>query len=738
MLCFNLSSAFRNTLEELRRIEIERITRANTGKSLKGQSQKVQQEVLQKFRSGGYNVIVATSIGEEGLDIMEVDLVICFDANISPLRMIQRMGRTGRKHDGRLLLVLACEDFLTIHNAPTTTVSEIDILDVKASQRETSKDEDPEYIAEQAREIPNADLLTIHTAPTTAVSEIEILDIKASQRKTSKDEDPEYISEQAKEIPAVHCYLFETDFVSVNAFGRVLISSVPVLPVKGDGLSCQNVPASFTETLRNIEEVTFAFKTSPTVHKEVVDCDANPVQILEENIKGVLAGQESCTSMGMRSSPDNDFCAHPRDLELSPRLTNFIEKGVVPESPIAAGCCFYSSEVEHMVSNNFSREHCKTTTHMNNYNSNREVEKNVADETWHSPDTPTRDLPSPKRNPCNTPNYPSLSSMKLDSEKYEMCNVPCTNVDPHDNLRSPVIKEIHTPLSNKRANSASEDWCLGSEEPSRSIKKEMKFRRLRKYGDAGHRVSSKSLKEKEASNGIRKDLCMSLAQTKFIPVRGPDEQKSKNHARAFIEEEAEVSLDTEVSEDEEDDKNDDKYDDSFIDDRINPTPNTQKEDVGSDMMAVYSRNSASCQMGGKETAPQRGILGPIEGESRIEGRKKKLFHQVGFDSEVKLREDSRFQSEGTSKTSLNCPDENNELNCNAFYDDDFYEGLDLDAVEAQATVSLMCKSELSVGRRPAGMADSSSEVKQDRDRISLTMGSVSGGTIGPKNILHDG
>ncbi|CAK9162501.1 unnamed protein product [Ilex paraguariensis] len=86
------------------------------GKTSKGQSQKVQQAVLEKFRAGGYNVIVATSIGEEGLDIMEVDLVICFDANVSPLRMIQRMGRTGRKHEGRVdilllfnLLVLACE-----------------------------------------------------------------------------------------------------------------------------------------------------------------------------------------------------------------------------------------------------------------------------------------------------------------------------------------------------------------------------------------------------------------------------------------------------------------------------------------------------------------------------------------------------------------------------------------------------------------------------------------------------
>ncbi|KFK23251.1 hypothetical protein AALP_AAs51800U000100 [Arabis alpina] len=80
----------------------------SSGKTLKGQSQKVQQAVLEKFRAGGFNVIVATSIGEEGLDIMEVDLVICFDANVSPLRMIQRMGRTGRKNNGRVV-VLACE-----------------------------------------------------------------------------------------------------------------------------------------------------------------------------------------------------------------------------------------------------------------------------------------------------------------------------------------------------------------------------------------------------------------------------------------------------------------------------------------------------------------------------------------------------------------------------------------------------------------------------------------------------
>uniref|UniRef100_A0A0D9XPP5 Helicase C-terminal domain-containing protein n=1 Tax=Leersia perrieri TaxID=77586 RepID=A0A0D9XPP5_9ORYZ len=82
------------------------IGQSSTGDQLKGQTQKMQQAILHKFRSGEHNILVATSIGEEGLDIMEVDLVVCFDANISALRMIQRMGRTGRKNEGRVDILL--------------------------------------------------------------------------------------------------------------------------------------------------------------------------------------------------------------------------------------------------------------------------------------------------------------------------------------------------------------------------------------------------------------------------------------------------------------------------------------------------------------------------------------------------------------------------------------------------------------------------------------------------------
>lgn len=71
-----------------------------------GMDQKTQLSVIKKFQEGIYNTLVATSIGEEGLDIGEVDLIICYDASASPIRMLQRMGRTGRKRAGNIVVLL--------------------------------------------------------------------------------------------------------------------------------------------------------------------------------------------------------------------------------------------------------------------------------------------------------------------------------------------------------------------------------------------------------------------------------------------------------------------------------------------------------------------------------------------------------------------------------------------------------------------------------------------------------
>ncbi|PPQ67019.1 hypothetical protein CVT24_011313 [Panaeolus cyanescens] len=73
----------------------------------KGLPQKEQLDTIKKFQEGVFNVLVATSIGEEGLDIGEVDLTICYDADKAPTRMVQRFGRTGRKRAGVIHALLA-------------------------------------------------------------------------------------------------------------------------------------------------------------------------------------------------------------------------------------------------------------------------------------------------------------------------------------------------------------------------------------------------------------------------------------------------------------------------------------------------------------------------------------------------------------------------------------------------------------------------------------------------------
>jgi len=84
---------------------------ANVGKLI-GQSngglrQKEQIGILEEFRSGKKNVIVATSVGEEGLDVASTNAVIFYEPVPSEIRTIQRRGRTGRKNDGEVFVLIA-------------------------------------------------------------------------------------------------------------------------------------------------------------------------------------------------------------------------------------------------------------------------------------------------------------------------------------------------------------------------------------------------------------------------------------------------------------------------------------------------------------------------------------------------------------------------------------------------------------------------------------------------------
>ena len=72
----------------------------------KGFTQKEQAEIIKKFREGNFNVLIATSVAEEGLDIPSTDLVIFYEPIPSEIRAIQRRGRTARKMPGKVIILI--------------------------------------------------------------------------------------------------------------------------------------------------------------------------------------------------------------------------------------------------------------------------------------------------------------------------------------------------------------------------------------------------------------------------------------------------------------------------------------------------------------------------------------------------------------------------------------------------------------------------------------------------------
>ncbi|MDK2916450.1 MAG: hypothetical protein PWR25_1007 [Euryarchaeota archaeon] len=72
----------------------------------RGLSQKEQIASLARFREGEFKCLIATSVGEEGLDVPSTDMVIFYEAVPSEIRSIQRKGRTGRSGSGTIVVLV--------------------------------------------------------------------------------------------------------------------------------------------------------------------------------------------------------------------------------------------------------------------------------------------------------------------------------------------------------------------------------------------------------------------------------------------------------------------------------------------------------------------------------------------------------------------------------------------------------------------------------------------------------
>ncbi|RZC73544.1 hypothetical protein C5167_049023 [Papaver somniferum] len=578
--------------------------------------------------------------------------------------------------------------------------------------------------------------------------------------------------------PSMHCFLYSEGFVSVDAAGVVSILSVPGLPFMKATPPCMSAATESAELLNAVKQKLGPSRLSPADYLEfnprakrikvsATSDEAGAVNnelLLSPKACNSVCNQENVVNGVERDalltpSPKRNFSSSeeiifetpgtankypilntdepstdPKDMEMSPRLTNMVEEGVVPESPV--GESGYSGSPKEENCSNVSLRY-RSGGLDQSYNAELHGNKVPVHKRFHSEEpfssedgtVPPLLHASPAKSrsglssPC--PNSERFEKVKMKDRATEGGVIPnLTNEDTDTppvkmnyygkarkcSSDSPVNESARTPLANlSNSNSCSKGWRMSSGESSNSVKPAPKFKRLRKNGD--------TKKQSFCAN-----LDSSFASTRIGPIRNnKDNRNTVKKMNHYIEEEAEVSVDAEISDDEEEeDKDNDSYD-SFIDDRINPTmAATQAEAATMDTMAMYRRSllsqpifstdlspdilssgskiievgSSSGKVIHSSQTPQMGSVSRVENPSYQRDPDPSFLSGMPPEcSEGAPREESKIDSR-KRKLSF-CQPEDENYNEDAFFDDKFYEGVDFDELEAQAAKILGCKSALS-------------------------------------------
>ena len=74
--------------------------------------QKKRQQIIETFKSGRLQYLVATDVAARGLHVDNLDLVVNYDLPENPETYVHRIGRTGRTGKSGSAITLACEKFV--------------------------------------------------------------------------------------------------------------------------------------------------------------------------------------------------------------------------------------------------------------------------------------------------------------------------------------------------------------------------------------------------------------------------------------------------------------------------------------------------------------------------------------------------------------------------------------------------------------------------------------------------
>lgn len=102
---------YRSTIEFIykklkERFKVAKLVGQASKEFSEGMTQKEQEEVIKAFANGIYNVLICSSVGEEGLDIPKTDYAIFYEPVPSEIRTIQRRGRVGRQTSGKVIILI--------------------------------------------------------------------------------------------------------------------------------------------------------------------------------------------------------------------------------------------------------------------------------------------------------------------------------------------------------------------------------------------------------------------------------------------------------------------------------------------------------------------------------------------------------------------------------------------------------------------------------------------------------
>lgn len=219
-----------------------------------------------------------------------------------------------------------------------------------------------------------------------------------------------------------------------------------------------------------------------------------------------LADSETDVS-GMPCDPENDMptppAAESRDTctDLSPRLSHYIEEGIVPESPIVEK--IQSHKVDDVICNKHGDGGYGSPSKYPLSGMHKEVLSGIASiSAALLDDQAIYKSPTPCQLSRDTVDSSCLLRKEIQNSDVKMQTIVEIELEGEE-AASPFDVEIHTPLANHMNNSSSEEWQLNSGGVSKSLLQAPKYKRLRKHGEVFRRPPCNILNETSTSTAPR-------------------------------------------------------------------------------------------------------------------------------------------------------------------------------------------------------------------------------------------